>query len=191
MKKAIFFITSDHGEAFMQHGRMLHGSTVFDEMIHVPFIVVLPQELNFQPRRISNILSLIDIPATILDIFDIKDEANFPGNSLIQLIFESSNAPSMIYSETLLEGIPKITVRDRNFKFISSSYEGSMLFDISEDPGEKQDLKSSRKVTTGFYRQALRKFYSPGDRSYGKNKPRIFKLNEDTIKGLKGLGYLR
>ena len=37
-------VTSDHGEAFLEHGRVGHNTTVYDEMLRVPFILRLPEE---------------------------------------------------------------------------------------------------------------------------------------------------
>ena len=35
-------ITSDHGEEFLEHGGWWHGTTLYDEQLHVPLIVKLP-----------------------------------------------------------------------------------------------------------------------------------------------------
>ena len=39
---AIVLITSDHGEAFFEHGVQGHTSTLYDEMVHIPFILKIP-----------------------------------------------------------------------------------------------------------------------------------------------------
>ena len=39
---AMVLFTSDHGEAFGEHGEFLHGDDMFDETLHVPMIVRWP-----------------------------------------------------------------------------------------------------------------------------------------------------
>lgn len=58
-------ITSDHGEEFLDHGRMLHSHTLFDELLHVPLIVRgpgVPAAL-----RIPEQVRTIDVTATLLE----------------------------------------------------------------------------------------------------------------------------
>ena len=40
---AVVLVTADHGEAFFEHGVQGHNSTLYDEMLHVPFILRLPE----------------------------------------------------------------------------------------------------------------------------------------------------
>ncbi|MCA9567659.1 MAG: sulfatase [Myxococcales bacterium] len=37
-------VTADHGEEFGEHGGFWHGTTLFDEQIHVPLLVKLPRQ---------------------------------------------------------------------------------------------------------------------------------------------------
>jgi arylsulfatase A-like enzyme len=36
-------VTSDHGEEFADHGGFWHGTTLYDEVLHVPLLIKLPQ----------------------------------------------------------------------------------------------------------------------------------------------------
>lgn len=38
----VILLMSDHGEGFLEHDRLLHGSTTFDEMIRIPLLVWVP-----------------------------------------------------------------------------------------------------------------------------------------------------
>ena len=40
----IVVLTSDHGEAFGEHGRLLHATQLYDAMLHVPLLVHVPGE---------------------------------------------------------------------------------------------------------------------------------------------------
>ncbi len=36
---SLIIVTSDHGEEFLEHGRVAHGHTLYQELIHVPLII--------------------------------------------------------------------------------------------------------------------------------------------------------
>jgi arylsulfatase A-like enzyme len=56
-------ITSDHGEAFGEHGATEHGSNLFHENVWVPLIVKPPGGVRFELT--TDAVSLLDLPATI------------------------------------------------------------------------------------------------------------------------------
>jgi len=39
---AVVVILSDHGEEFLEHGRLNHGPTVYEEITRVPLLIHLP-----------------------------------------------------------------------------------------------------------------------------------------------------
>jgi arylsulfatase A-like enzyme len=41
-EETLIILTSDHGEEFWEHGGFEHGHTLYQEVLHVPFIVSLP-----------------------------------------------------------------------------------------------------------------------------------------------------
>jgi arylsulfatase A-like enzyme len=59
-------VTADHGEEFGDHGGMLHGHTLFDELIRVPLLVRGPGVIG--GRRIASQVQLVDLSATLLDL---------------------------------------------------------------------------------------------------------------------------
>jgi hypothetical protein len=58
-------VTADHGEEFLDHGGMLHGHTLFDELLHVPLVVRGP---GVPPGlRVAAQVPLVDVAATLLE----------------------------------------------------------------------------------------------------------------------------
>lgn len=199
LNKSIIFITTDHGEAFMEHaenvdgyyqdfGKTLHGTTVFDEMIHIPFLIRFPEELQILPRRIDHIASIIDIAPTLKDIYGIEFENNFSGRSLLPAILYDVSFTPFIYAEALL---PKTrTIRDLHYKYIVSGGR-KMLFDVSQDALEQHDLLSDLPVTAGYYHQLMRPFLDQRPSAFAKDEINLNHLNDKTIEELRDLGYLR
>jgi arylsulfatase A-like enzyme len=65
-RNTVAIVTADHGEEFMDHGGMLHGHTLFDELLLVPLIVRGPRALP--GRRVATQVELVDVAATVLDL---------------------------------------------------------------------------------------------------------------------------
>lgn len=51
----VVIITSDHGEAFGEHGLYLHDASVYDTHLHVPLWIHWP---GVKPRRVDDVVSL-------------------------------------------------------------------------------------------------------------------------------------
>jgi Sulfatase len=72
---AIVF-TSDHGEAFGEHGAIHHGQNLFDEQIHVPAFVaqrgaLRPDEVERLAAHGDAWLTHLDLLPTILDVYGV------------------------------------------------------------------------------------------------------------------------
>ena len=68
-EQALIVLASDHGVELFDHGGLGQGSTLFEEAVHVPWIVKLPAaEAGARKGQSSTeVVSLIDLPATLLD----------------------------------------------------------------------------------------------------------------------------
>jgi len=99
---SVIVIAADHGEAFMEHGRLGHKPDIlYNEVLHVPLLIHGLErfsKLDFQ-------VQLLDIPSTILDILRIKIPITFLGNKLLSIhnndglcrnIFSESAEPDLI-----------------------------------------------------------------------------------------------
>jgi arylsulfatase A-like enzyme len=64
--RALVVFTADHGEEFLDHGKWLHGRSVFDELVRVPLIVKLPGQAD-AGRRVRDQVRSVDILPTILE----------------------------------------------------------------------------------------------------------------------------
>ena len=82
----LIVINSDHGDEFMEHGGMGHGTTLYQELLHVPLIIVHKGNSDIKESVINSKVRNIDIFPTILDILDISPVADIDGISLLPLI---------------------------------------------------------------------------------------------------------
>jgi len=89
----LIIVTADHGEEFNEHGGWWHGVTLYDEMIHVPLIMKLPnseragQRMPWQVRQ-------IDIAPTIAAMAGATPSPRWEGKSML-------DAPSLAALDAL------------------------------------------------------------------------------------------
>jgi arylsulfatase A-like enzyme len=142
-------IFSDHGEAFGEHhfgGERIyfHGQTLYDEILHVPFVIKVP---GLKPRVIDTPVMLVDLAPTLLDLVKIKRPDNFHGRSLLPGLLGEKLAAEPTYAELL--PTPSWNHRGRaimdgDLKLIQKLSENTIeLYDLKQDPGEQRNLAVS------------------------------------------------
>ncbi|MDE1870842.1 MAG: sulfatase-like hydrolase/transferase [Candidatus Micrarchaeota archaeon] len=62
----IIILTSDHGQAFNEHGFIGHGTVLFDEVVRVPLLVIIPKRLRKKSGSIGKYQSLVNVRKFIL-----------------------------------------------------------------------------------------------------------------------------
>ncbi|MEM6731203.1 MAG: sulfatase [Myxococcota bacterium] len=68
-EEALIVLVSDHGEEFLDHGRLGHGMTVHREMVHVPLILDMPSSLGCRNSgRVSEMVTLLDLAPTLVEL---------------------------------------------------------------------------------------------------------------------------
>lgn len=190
-EKTMVIITSDHGEAFLDHGQLLHGDTLFEEEIHVPLIIRLPGA-SPTPKKIDAPVSNRDIFATILDITGIEPDEPIPGRSLRPYWTPGAKRePEPIYFELDWNGYWK-GVRNGNWKFLTGGtgkpVSKQYLFDLSKDPKEKQNLHLEQPPKRILMNKLLEDWINKHPEF---KAPRIKKpVKADQENKLKTLGYL-
>src|SRR4029077_13439981 len=74
----------DHGEAFGQHdGNYGHTFQLYDENIHVPYVIAAPGLLS-RSIRVRRVVSLIDTAPTILDLLGLPPQPAYEGRSMLE-----------------------------------------------------------------------------------------------------------
>ena len=99
-RDTIIVINSDHGEAFGEHGTRFHGTTLYEEQVHIPLIIRVP---GIAPGRIASTVGNIDIVPTVLDLLDEPSIPTAQGRSLAGLLLDGDGAQlapaSLAYAE--------------------------------------------------------------------------------------------
>jgi arylsulfatase A-like enzyme len=144
-------VTSDHGEAFSEHGMIRHGFELWEELVRVPLLVRVP---GLPAHRIALRRSAIDVVPTILDLFRVAPpEPNsgdfLSGSSLLpELALPAGYTPSArpVFVD-MAEGpynAERRALIDGDSKLVVSGGRALGLYDLAADPEEKRDLSSDK-----------------------------------------------
>ncbi|MDI1482056.1 sulfatase [Polyangium sp. y55x31] len=134
--RAAFVITSDHGEAFGEHGQYRHANSLYDELLRVPLLV---QGKTLAPRVVDEPVTIVDLGPTILDLFGAATPSTFMGQSLVPFLRgESPTLTRPILAETRMKRA--LVLRDGTKVMVDDRSRTLELYDLSSDPGETQSL---------------------------------------------------
>lgn len=167
---SIIIFTSDHGELFGDYGLFGHQSGVlYQKQVQVPLIVKSSEN---ESSVIDDPVSLVDIPFTITDMLGVEDH-RFRGKSLLKekreyIIGEGDNSiDEMMVSCQKDEW--KLIVDEKNEK--------KELFNLKEDPLEKQNLYGKREIS-----QELEEAVEDHKREVKEGSRQVLKENIEKLK---------
>lgn len=140
-KNTVVAITSDHGTEFFDHGLKGHRLTLFDEVVHVPFVLWAPGRID-PGRVVEDQTRVIDLGPTLLELADIPGHQGVMGESLATL----ARGGALDFDNTAVCELYSIgrslrAVRVPGGKFLRDEAEGAQVparwYDLRADPGEK------------------------------------------------------
>jgi arylsulfatase A-like enzyme len=137
----VIILTSDHGEEFLDHGYVEHGHTLYEEVVRVPLILVLP-ESRTSGRSVREPVSNRNIMPTVLDYLGLEIPTSIDGDSLLPLVRAEENPqPRPVFTE-LDRGVEWKAMRLGAWKFMCADRYGRQcyLFDLVRDPDEQRNL---------------------------------------------------
>jgi len=141
--ETLIIVTSDHGEEFFDHGKLEHGHSFYQELLHVPLVLKLPGAS--QPRKVKDRVSTLNILPTILDLCSITpDPGGIPLPSSLARFWEDPSSPAwspVLVAESVLYGEPGLAIVFDDMKYIRRGKAGGeALFHLATDPAEKTSL---------------------------------------------------
>ena len=156
----LIIVVSDHGEEFLDHGKLGHGVSLFQEQIHVPILFSLPGVLP-EGEDVLSPAELIDVPPTVLDLIGENAPATMAGQSLIPLMFRDIAASTQRPRHAKLrDSHDSIRIGDwkliREFRNQSGRrFNSHSLYNLESDPKELVDVWAQEQVVGTSLRQEL------------------------------------
>lgn len=158
----IIIITSDHGEAFMEHGMFGHND-LYSEIQRVPLVLYVPGITN---KQIDSLAQGIDLYPTILDIVGISyDKAKIEGKSIaclsqctLQQIHPFIISEEYTDERSLVVVDPVWKIYAHNIDATQSAGKQIELFDVKKDPGDLNDIAAENKVIVSEKMKIMQSF---------------------------------
>jgi arylsulfatase A-like enzyme len=133
--QTMLIITADHGDEQWEDGRVGHGGSVRESLVHVPLIIHYPP--MFPAGKIAEGTEGIDIVPTVADALGAQADPEWQGMSLIGLANGGGGYPLMSVTSQY-ENAHGGRIGHWKLKLIGT--QPPRLYDLAKDPGERTDL---------------------------------------------------
>ena len=142
LESSILILVGDHGEAFGEHKRMQHNNTIWEEGLHIPFL--LHQPLMFPAKqRIGGLRQQQDIMPSILDMLNLNHSG---GKMLGVSLLTPANQKRKLYFSCWYEETCLAKIQDNLKTIYSFDKHPPEVYHIGDDPLERRSL-----ANTGVY----------------------------------------
>ena len=156
---ATIVFLSDHGEGLGDHGEQEHGLFLYDSTTRVPLIVKMPGPKG-AGRRVATPVQHIDLVPTLLERAGGARPAGLRGRSLLPLLAGTATAAAdaSVYAEAFYGryhfGWSELySLTDSRYRYIKAPR--PELYDLQNDPAERNDLASLRPPVIAAARASL------------------------------------
>ena len=158
----LLVITSDHGEAFGEHGTLEHGRQLYDELVRIPLVMIdFRKDASKQRFRGGRVFhgptALIDVLPTFFAYAGLKQVDDIHGRPFLdRVVADDRKGGDPVFSEEVLN-IHNTMEQDMNAELRSArsdrwkyilTYDitgGTIteeLYDLQHDPEEQNDLSA-------------------------------------------------
>ncbi|MFY9823768.1 MAG: sulfatase [Thermoanaerobaculia bacterium] len=190
-------VTADHGEELFDHGGVLHGYTLYEEMMRIPLILWSPQRLR--PTAVATPTNTLDLHVTLLELAGLHPSPRAEGRSLLGGA-RDPREPRLASASSLKGGI--FSAASDHFKVVLAPRTGldwgqgegagrsrdpEYLFDLTKDPGETVNLAGSSGLEAAWLRSRLLSWIARGRlpaKGSGEGP-----VDRETQEKLRALGY--
>ncbi len=183
-ERLMIAVVADHGEAFGRHGEPTHCAFIYDDTVHIPFILRFPHARRAGERS-EEIVSVVDLLPTFAEELGLVGPDDIDGLSLSQPgVPEDRGVYVESYTGYLNFGwSPLAAWVDSRGKYLHSS--NPELYDLNTDPKEMKNLIAERPEEAARLRRAIAEL---------QEKPRLATgadvlLSEEQMRDLRALGY--
>jgi arylsulfatase A-like enzyme len=182
LDQTMIVIFSDHGEEFLEHGRVLHG-WVYCEVARVPLIIRYPGAAA-GGTRVAGLVELLDVAPTILAQAGLKPGPEMAGRDLAAA---GAGEPA-----AYTEGEDAYALRTERWMYLLDIEDGHReMYCVADDPLERENVLGRHPEDEEALEAALIgwvEVVEAGTLRGAEGEPA--KLNRKTRELLKSLGYL-
>lgn len=187
----LIVLLSDHGEAFGEHGKMEHGTDLYDETLSVPLVIKLPGQQN--GTTVAGVFPLLDLFPTIMDT--LRFDASALGLNGVSHHLDGLKIvrDTEIYSSTDFQDAKVECIRAKSYKLIADLKTSKQeLYSLDRDPSEKKSvLNSEPSVSSALSKMLGDKHRAIENAALAMICQSTSRRSHDDSKILRSLGYLQ
>ncbi|MCW1301601.1 MAG: sulfatase [Candidatus Parvarchaeota archaeon] len=143
-------VTSDHGQAFNEHGYIDHGVYLYDELVRVPMVIKYPKNRKFERKK--GYQSLVNLPKVIVSATEGGDDSDLTTESAFS---ESYGLNVPISGRDLKNNRPLVNLYERPRKAV---FEGGFKLTIEGKTGRIEEfMKDGKDVSNDIKYSKVRK----------------------------------
>jgi arylsulfatase len=205
LPNTVVVISSDHGEAFQEHGFEGHARNLYREVAEVPLIIILPFVLD-PGIVVDSLIANVDVWPTVLELVGLPPMEGVDGVSQLPLILEAGGAKSAPRTDGLRRPIfaeidrrwgntkqppdPLVSVTDERMRmfFPVKQPADAELYDQVTDRLEQTNLAEERPEELATYRTLAEGYLAADEPPWGTAAGTV-ELDELELHQLKALGY--
>jgi arylsulfatase A-like enzyme len=204
LPRTVIAISSDHGEAFLEHGREGHAYDLYREVVEVPFVIIPPLILD-RGVRVDETIANIDVWPTLLDLVGLPPLQGVDGRSMLPLILAAGGrsadyAPANLTRPIISHldqhwggrGQPRnvVSLTDRDTRVIVHGEQANSieLYDWSSDPREATNRSAENPPELQPMLERIDRYRTDSKAPWGVESPTI-EIDALQLNQLKALGY--
>lgn len=177
---------ADHGEGFFEHGELQHGFAPYTEVTGVPLLVRLPPIYDLEPMTIDEIVGLVDVLPTVLDLVNLDVPKRARGRSVVPLLLGREFRQRPVY----VEGRGERGMRSTTHSLLVDESGSRRCFDLVADPAELSPLAAEALECDRLSVMLERLTDDLAVAGDAGNAGTTVTLEDDEVDALRALGYL-
>ncbi len=135
-EQTLVVLTSDHGEAFGEHGRLLHSTQIYEPMLRVPLLIRIPGE---SPRIDDRPVQHADLGRALRAHFESPRDRDGPAPLARLAEARAPDAPLFSWTNAKTHHVAART-RERKLVLDARTLEIVAHLDLAADPSEMKDV---------------------------------------------------
>ena len=202
-RDTILVLTSDHGEAFYEHRYLGHSNVLWEEVVRIPWIVWAPGRIP-AGTRIDTAAQTVDLMPTIVELAGLPEVAGQDGVSFAPALRGDGPPPrrpadrpagvqSLGCRPHPARGDLQATTpihpkkRDRLLSGKKTALQRVRLFDLAQDPAERNEISSEHPDIVARLTADLAALGSATPMANSNHRDDI---TEEELEGLRAIGYV-
>lgn len=204
-RRTLIVFTSDHGEEFLEHGRMFHQQSVYGELANVPLFFWWPGVVP-AGKRVGATVQSIDTMPTLLELSALAPPAEIQGASLVP--FLRTGAHPLWPRPAITEASGRVTPTDHEpdesfaisldgWKLVHHPKRAAgrpefELFDRRQDPLDGKDVAGQHPERVARLARELQAWRKRAESMRVKPDAQLAgTLSAEEIERLRALGYIQ